>query len=284
MRTVTIHASTGRDAVLRACREVLEFGREVSPRGQRTLELSPVYIELRNPADTLPDGINRAKLQPAIAAAEALQNIAGVSMPGLMSRISAFFPKPTSRWDKGNETYGPRIGTQMDDAIGCLRGDPESREAVVAIWREGDIVGGQAHNLCTTTLHLMIRHGKLDLFVNMRSNDAWYGLCYDLFQFAQVQLTAARCLDVPVGRYFHAAHSLHLYEGHWEAASQLQAPAPDHAPLRLHGIGAADDRPHAWAEARARAYALLCGELLHGETTTEWWYRSVLAPFDPDGT
>lgn len=281
MRSVTIRARTGRDAVLQVCREVLEFGRHVSPRSQPTLELSPVHIELHNPADTLPDGINRVKLLPAIGAAEALQNVAGVAMPGLMHRISKFFPKPTSRWEEGVATYGARMGRQLDDAVELLRRDPDSREAVVSIWGAGDITGGQAHNLCTVSLQFLMRDGGLDLFVTMRSNDAWYGLCYDLFQFAQVQLTVARCLDVPAGRYFHSAASMHLYERHWEAASQLRS-GLDRPRQRLTGIGW--DRGQTWNIARLRAFAILSGD--HDAldlSSTEQWYVDTLAPYAPDG-
>lgn len=282
MRAVTIHARTGRDAVLQVCRQVLEFGRPVAPRGQQTLELSPVHIELRNPRDTLPDGINRTRLLPAIGAAEALQNIAGAAMPELMHRISKFFPKPTSRWDEGVPTYGERLGGQLDEAEGILRSDPDSREAVVSIWKAGDIVGGQAHNLCTVSLQFLIREGELDLFVTMRSNDAWYGLCYDLFQFAQLQNTMARCLAVPIGRYFHTAASMHLYERHWEAASALQQ-GLQNTSQRLLGIGWESGQP--WSVARARAHAILRSE--HDElmlTPTERWYVEQLAPYAPDGS
>jgi thymidylate synthase len=266
--------------VLQVCRAVLEYGREVSPRGQRTLELSPVHLEVDDPADTLPDRINRARLLPAIAAAEALQNVAGVAQPGLMSRISSFFPAPTGRWGEGVETYGPRMGRQLDDAVALLRRDPASREAVVSIWQAGDITGGQAHNLCTVSLQLLVRDGALDLLVNMRSNDAWYGLCYDLFQFAQVQLTAARCLGVPAGRYFHTAASMHLYERHWETAGALTSPVPQ-PKSALVGIGWQARQPWFWA--RARALALLRGELPPGATPTERWYHETLAPHKPDG-
>lgn len=282
MRTVTIRARTGRDAVLQVCRAVLEDGRPVAPRGQSTLELSPVHIELENPADTLPDGINRAKLLPAIAAAEALQNVAGVSMPGLMHRISKFFPKPTGRWDEGVPTYGERMGRQLDDAVALLRRDPDSREAVVSIWGAGDIDGGQAHNLCTVSLQFLVRDGGLDLFVTMRSNDAWYGLCYDLFQFAQVQLTVARCLGLPAGRYFHAAASMHLYDRHWAAAAELKSPQPGWGGPLLYGIGGWDCQ--SWDEARGRARAILRGqpEAL-ALTPAEQWYVDTLAPYAPDG-
>lgn len=281
MRTVTLRANTGRDAVLQVCRAVLEDGRQTSPRGQRTLELSPVHIELLNSADTLPDGINRARLLPAIGAAEALQNIAGVAMPGLMHRISSFFPKPTGRWDAGVPTYGERMGRQLDDAVELLRRDSDSREAVVSIWGAGDITGGQAHNICTVSLQFLIRDKELDLFVTMRSNDAWYGLCYDLFQFAQVQRTMARCIGVPAGRYFHAAASMHLYERHWEAAALLTSPAPRHVGQKLAGIGVAAGQ--SWGVARVRAKALLYGDKLPEPSITEQWYADTLAPYAPDG-
>lgn len=280
MRTHVIEARTGREAVYEVCRRVLSQGRVVSPRGQPTMELSPVHIELADPADTLPDGINRAKLLPAIAAAEALQNVAGVACPGLMSRISSFFPKPTGRWGEGVETYGPRVGPQMRDVVALLRRDPYSREAVVSVWRAGDVTGGQAHNLCTVSLQFLVRAGRLDLLVNMRSNDAWYGLCYDLFQFSQVQLTVARCLSIPAGRYFHSAASLHLYKRHWDAAAMLTPAPPGYEGRRHWGIG------HAWQgwnTARGRALALLRGELPHSATVNEQWYADTLAPYAPAG-
>lgn len=276
MRTYVIEAETGREAVYAACRAILDDGRMASPRGQQTLELSPVIIEIVDPADTLPTGINRANLTPAIAAAEALQNIGGVSAPELMHRISSFFPKPTTRWGDDVETYGPRLGDQLKDIVALLRADPESREAVASIWRAGDIVGGQAHNLCTVALQFVIRHGALDMLVHMRSNDAWYGLCYDLFQFAQVQLTIARCVCVPVGRYFHAAASLHLYARHWEVADALTAPeagSSDAFAPRGTGTGTS------WLLAGVDARALLRGELPPRPSASDAWYAETLAPY-----
>jgi len=283
VRTHVVEAATGREAVFEVCRAVLRDGREVSPRGQRTMELSPTHLEVLDPTDVIPDGINRARLLPAIAAAEALQNVAGVARPGLMSRISSFFPKPTGRWGEGVETYGPRVGPQMPDVVELLRRDPDSREAVVSVWRAGDIAGGQAHNLCTVSLQFLVRGGRLDLLVNMRSNDAWYGLCYDLFQFAQVQLTLALCLGVPAGRYFHSAASMHLYERHWRAASELTPPAPwtVRPGTTLRGVGYHGQE---WATAADRAAILLEGRLPAGPTPTELWYAETLAPYGPDGS
>lgn len=272
-----IHANTGRDAVLDACRLILTHGRHAGPRGQTTLELMPVTIVLEDTADTIPDGIGREKLTPAIAAVEALQNVAGFAAPEIMSEITSFFPKPTGKYADHVETYGPRMRDQLPDVVDLLRRDLETREAVVAVWRPGDVTGGQAHNLCTTTVQFLCRGGRLDLHVNMRSNDAWWGLCYDLFQFAQVQQTVARCLGVPAGRYFHNAASMHLYERHWEAASKLHPAERGHEGQRVEGLGIHDGQ--SWHVAVTRATLLLKGQPMIGTSPSERWFQGQLGAY-----
>jgi len=58
----------------------------------------------------------------------------------------------------------------------------------------------------------MIRDGKLDMHVNMRSNDILWGLCLDVPAFCFAQEIMAYWLGLPVGRYFHHAASLHYYK------------------------------------------------------------------------
>jgi thymidylate synthase len=45
----------------------------------------------------------------------------------------------------------------------------------------------------------------------MRSNDLWYGFCNDQYCFSRLQLLVADELGLLVGKYFHFAHNLHLY-------------------------------------------------------------------------
>jgi thymidylate synthase len=47
---------------------------------------------------------------------------------------------------------------------------------------------------CTLTLQFLIRQGRLDMIVNMRSNDLLWGFSYDITQFAFVQRLLAMCL------------------------------------------------------------------------------------------
>jgi thymidylate synthase len=66
----------------------------------------------------------------------------------------------------------------------------------------------------------MIRDDRLMMFTNMRSNDAFIGLPYDIFAFTMIQEILARTLDFEVGTYKHAVGSLHLYESNLKAAKQ----------------------------------------------------------------
>ena len=79
----------------------------------------------------------------------------------------------------------------------------------------------------------MIRRERLNLFVSMRSNDAFKGLPHDVFAFTMLQEIVARDLGVGVGRYKQAVASLHLYAENIDAAKayldegwQSTAPMP----------------------------------------------------------
>jgi thymidylate synthase len=283
-----IRAGSGRQAVLQACSAILEDGVETAPRGKRTKEILFARITIDSPTDTVADGIGRKGLLPAIGYGEALQCISGVSAPGLMADISSGFPKPSSRWADDVPTYGERLGEsdQLGTIVDKLQGDPDCRQAVALIWHADDMTAGQASNLCTIGLQFLLRDSpsdpnraprELHMAVHMRSNDAWHGLPYDLFQFAQVQCSLANALGADVGKYVHTANSLHLYEQHWERAGELQYAADFEPAVRPWGVGRVGDT---WPEIRERAAKLLRGELPSGYvTTSELLYDNVLSKY-----
>jgi thymidylate synthase len=55
----------------------------------------------------------------------------------------------------------------------------------------------------------------------MRSNDAFWGLPYDVFLFTMLQELFAAELNVELGRYHHSVGSLHLYQKHVRAAQTV---------------------------------------------------------------
>lgn len=266
------------------CRGVLRRGSLTSPRGQLTRELLDVTIEVMDPTDCLPIGVGR-KLNPAIAAAEALQLIGGVSDPALMTRISPNF----ERFLDGNGfwgAYGNRVRIDDEDrgddvhqaqvVIDRLKADKDSRQAVIALWRpELDLNWGGKHDYpCTLSLMFTIRNGFLQLHTTMRSNDVWWGLAYDAFQFTQLQLTVAHALGVPVGSYVHHAVSLHTYERDWAAIEQLDYPTTSDRPDLPQGVRQLDADGTLWYQLEADAQSIL------SRTPTEfmqhpWWTRSL---------
>lgn len=67
------------------------------------------------------------------------------------------------------------------------------------------------HN-CTVMHHYMIRNGRLNLTVYMRSNDLLWGFPYDVSAFCFLQQAMAAMLNVGIGTYTHIAGSLHSYD------------------------------------------------------------------------
>jgi hypothetical protein len=66
----------------------------------------------------------------------------------------------------------------------------------------------------------MILEDKLCMIANMRSNDVWLGLPYDVFVNTSIQRFVASVLGVQPGWYQHQVADLHLYGKNYEAAKE----------------------------------------------------------------
>lgn len=254
--------------------EIQRHGKPVAPRGMPTVELLNATVTLHDPSDALPIGIGR-KPNLAIGAAEALQLIGGFSDPEMMASITKNFER---FFDGGvlSGAYGPRIRTQLEHVVERLKQDPDTRQAIAVIWDPlHDGIGSVPRDLpCTLVLHFVIRDGKLSLCTTMRSNDVWWGVCYDFFQFTQLQLSIARVLKVKAGPYYHHATSLHMYERDFAAAEELHDQKPGLAdeprPRGLKGTSVAELQENA-----RRIWSL---DTVVGEGFLEHWYREQLRP------
>lgn len=197
--------------------QVLEEGEEVAPRGMQTLEVAPLGFELTNPLQSLV--LQKARrLNYAYAIVERLSLVSGQADPDMLcfyiDKLRDYLNPETQCFDGA---YGPRVRPQLDYVYEELRRDPASRRAVVTIYSEDD----QRESLdvpCTLALHFLIRHGKLDLMVNMRSSDLFLGLPYDVNQFAFLQQVIAGWLQIDAGRYIQWAASAHIYMEHLDRA------------------------------------------------------------------
>lgn len=257
------------------CQWVRDAGDEVSPRGMTTREVLDAVIVLADPAKALPIGCGR-KPSSAIAAVEALQLIAGESRPRLMVAANERF-KDFMDDGKFHGAYGPRVRSQMVPTILRLVDDPDTRQAVVTIWdRLTDCrrAGDQPKDMpCTVMLQFLIRDRKLTLHTTMRSNDVWWGLAYDAFQFTQLQIAVANALNMDAGPYYHHAVSLHAYERDWDAIDRLEAEAkkPNWEMFRP-GVGA---RGKIWTLTSDRASQLMVDDLVNMNPTETWMADKV---------
>jgi thymidylate synthase len=253
-------------------REILArtlMGTSTSPRGLGTKQLTGVHIILTNPRDSMPIGVGR-KINTSIGAVEAAQLIAGWSIPDLMFDISPTFRSFTFRG-----AYGPRVGAQYDYAVKALLSDPYNRRSQIMLWHhDKDAYTGLDDYPCTTSFQLIEQNGKLECHVHMRSNDAWRGLAYDVFQFTQLQYSIASEVGMEVGDYHHYAVSMHVYNTDETVIRQcLSAPCnayPEALPAGLTRWQARGLLREAWP-------AIATGSTPFAENDNTAWYRKALA-------
>lgn len=252
-----------------------ERGERVTSRDMSTVELTGVTIEFPDPTGVmLPVGVNR-RVNARLAAVEALQLLSGTCDGELLRRASPSYADVLVRPENvAYGAYGPRLRHQLDNVYHELRRDPGSRRAVLTIHTVDDLTHDGDHP-CTLSAQLLVRRGKLELIVNMRSWDYFLGVPYDVFMWSQLQHSFARQLGVEVGRYVHHAGSLHLYDRDREAVGTLvkcsrDSPRPVNYP---NGVRVQHDGNYP-SEVAGR---LLDGTFNEGDGVLNAWYLRQLA-------
>ena len=211
------------DGLPELCAAVLDHGAEVG----RTKELTATSITLRHPEErelVLPG--RNANIAAQIA--ETMWVLAGKTS-GIVW-LSHYLPRAVDFADDGKHwraAYGPRLRNwkgvdQVAYVVNALQADPQTRQAVIALWDpEVDILPGLDRS-CNTTLQFTSRLGALDMHVSLRSNDVMWGLSgINAFCWSTLQEIIAELLGVDVGSMHLAAGSLHLYDRHWAKARRI---------------------------------------------------------------
>jgi thymidylate synthase len=102
---------------------------------------------------------------------------------------------------------------QWQAVVGQLRDDPDSKRAVLQIFRCEELaVPDNPDVSCTLGLQFLLRSGALHAVGFMRANDAYRGMSSDVFSFTFLQELLAHELGVRVGQYTHSVGSLHTYD------------------------------------------------------------------------
>ena|SRR3989442_10640580 len=223
MTDAYISAPTLDDVIRHVIGDIQSHGERIKPSKGWATELTGVLVELTDPRARLSRTETRGK--PYSCLGELCWYLAKTNK---LDFISYYIPryKDYADADEVFGGYGPRLFnwkglTQLDKVTDVLRRKPDSRQAVIQLFDGHDIVGEHGDVPCTCTLQFMLRGGKLQMFTNMRSNDAFLGLPHDFFCFTMLQEIVARSLSVELGTYKHAVGSLHLYDVDIVAAQQF---------------------------------------------------------------
>ncbi|MFJ8895194.1 thymidylate synthase [Leifsonia sp. NPDC102414] len=206
--------------------ELSTRGELVTVRGAHTREIRNQKITLTRPLErciVVPGRNNN----PFAAIYETLWVIAGRNDIG---DLTDYLPRAPLYSDDGvtwRAGYGPRLRNwagvdQLRETATILRADPTTRRAVMSIFDPATDFRASNDIPCTNWLHAVLRDGKLDLSVVVRSNDLMWGFSgINTFEWSVLQEMLAYWSEADVGIVTYTISSLHLYERHFTRAQRI---------------------------------------------------------------
>ena len=194
---------------------LLEEGKKVSPRGMLTKELMQETFCIEDPNSSLIYIPGRN-----FSLVHAIHESFLIFCDDNHVKVAGYFNKNIEQFSDDGETlygsYGHRVAAKMQGVLDKLKEDHDTRQALLTIHRVDDSIVKTKDPPCTITLQFTIRDEKLNMHVYMRSNDIVWGTPYDVFVFTTIQKVFANTLGIPIGKYYHTATSLHMYERDFE--------------------------------------------------------------------
>ena len=113
----------------------------------------------------------------------------------------------------GARLFKPRPGLdQVEACVALVKSDPNTRRAAMSVFQPEDAGRNSSDIPCTFGVLLSPRSGSLNMTVVMRSNNAWFLLPYNIFEFSLLGAVMASEAGVDLGSYHHFAVSMHLYD------------------------------------------------------------------------
>jgi thymidylate synthase len=199
-------------------KKIIKDGKNIVSTKGGSKEIIGLTIRLTNPLSRISTTEDRGKIFSAIG--ELLWYVSGNDN---IEFIEYYIKKYNEFLDPGstklNGAYGKRIFKKDDSGSSLFEHahkkiieKNDSRQIVIPVYNKKDLIASSKDIPCTTTLQFLKRENKLNLIVNMRSNDAYIGLPHDIFCFTMIQEIMARTIGCELGEYIHFAGSMHIYE------------------------------------------------------------------------
>ena len=131
-----------------------------------------------------------------------------------------------------NSNYGALVlnTEQIGWVVDSLLADDNSRQAIMFFNQPKFQFKGNKDFVCTMYANFFIRNNKLNMKIQMRSNDIFYGLTFDAPFFSFLMQSVYLILkkhdkykDLELGTYHHFADNIHFYERHFELAKKIKS-------------------------------------------------------------
>lgn len=205
-------------AWIRDLEHVFKYGDKVSPRGMLIAEVVCLtsVVSMSNPIIFNA----KRKLGYKFMAAEAAWILSGDDRVESIKPYSKDIANFSDDGERFFGAYGPKVKEQLPFVVAALHQDPDSRQAVINIWRESP--GPSKDIPCTLSLQFLVRQSTIHCVASMRSSDLWLGHPYDIFNFSAIsffillELNKIRVEngDYPIvlGNLYLTAGSKHIYE------------------------------------------------------------------------
>ena len=207
--------------------DIDSIGSTSQPRDMKVKEL---IVDQRsfNPTQTIANFENR-KFNWKYFAGELAWYLEKNRDVDFIGKFSGFWSTLTNpNTNEINSNYGSLLfGDQLQWVLDSLKADKNTRQAIAFLNQPKFQFEGNKDFVCTMYLNFFIRDNKLNMKVQMRSNDIFYGLTFDAPIFGFVHQHMRLWLletypDLELGTYHHCADNIHFYERHFELAAKIK--------------------------------------------------------------
>ncbi|HXT38599.1 MAG TPA: thymidylate synthase [Candidatus Angelobacter sp.] len=121
-----------------------------------------------------------------------------------------------AQWCDWRTTDGRSIH-QIDQVIGQIKKNPDSRRHIVTAWNPGEIEQ-MALPPCHALFQFFVQEGELSCQLYQRSADLFLGVPFNIASYALLTLMVAQVCNLKPGTFVHTFGDLHLYANHLEQA------------------------------------------------------------------
>jgi thymidylate synthase len=117
-----------------------------------------------------------------------------------------------AQWRSWRSADG-RVIDQIDQLIGQIRSNPDSRRLVVSAWNVGEL-DRMALPPCHALFQFYVAEGRLSCQLYQRSADIFLGVPFNIASYALLTMMIAQVCDLEPGEFIHTFGDAHLYLNH----------------------------------------------------------------------